>query len=925
MENRTVEILKIEFDATDAIKATTELRSARQKLREENKSLSGDLEKNSVKIEQNNAKIKLLTTEISRNEKQTQLLAQANVAAAGSYEQLLREQQLAEIELKNTAGLLERNANGTIKFTQAYFDASKRVDDAKQALLTFNAGISQGNTNVGNYGNTLQGLRERLNALRSEIQTTDVGSDRFKEASDEAANLGLQIGQLEGKLDEFGNKEPKNPAKKAFEDGLSTAVTFTSAINLLNQVIDDGTPTAEALAKATQGMAIAQSIANIAKEKGAVLDTLALVKTKALGVAQLTYSGIQRLVTALTVQFGVTATAAWAAATLGISVLITGIVALVANFKAVKQAVTDFFGLTSESERASRELTNQLNKQAEASERSAENAKTSGELINDQLEREIKLRKSLGQTTIDLEIRKQQEIKKTALIEGQALSARLAALFSIQNKTDEDRKRIKEVGEAIAAQTKVFKDAANEITVIENTEQTKQADNAKKAAEKASENKKKADDEAKENEKQYQERLADLKEKFILDDRQRLEKSFKDQLDSVRKGTADELKLREEIQKQQADALAKFDKEAADKKTQKELDDKLKSINDQIALDDILRQNELDQADLSIKNEEEKNLKKAEINLRYLQLQLANVQALADADGQRSDIELANIEKAKNAIEKAQGDIVKLQETDPPKTIGELFGVDPEGAEIIDKGIAQFQQSLGNVIEIIKKRYAAELENIEEARDAEIESIKQSELSEEEKSAKIDGLNRTVAQRKYELQVKQFNADKALQLSNAIISSATAVIKTFAELGPIAGPIGAAIVGGISAAQIAIIAAQKAPAPPKFATGVVGLNGPGNATSDSIPAMLSNGESVITASGTRFAETFYPGLLNFLNTKNKFADGVVNFQQPLGQSANISIASELRAAIQDLTIVTKVSDIEKATFDRQSVRTVGVI
>lgn len=919
MANETTEILKIVFDASDAIKKTADLKQQRDALKQTNKDLAKAEGDNTTAIEQNNAAIKALNTQISRQEKQTQLLVQANIAAAGSYEQLLREQQLAEIELKNTANLLERNADGTIKFTKAYFDASKRVDEAKQAILTFNAGISTGSQNVGNYGNTLQGMRERLAALRSEIQTTDVGSQRFKDASDEAANLSLQIDQITGKVDEFGNKEPKNPAKKAFEDGLSTAVTLTSAINLLNQVIDDGTPTAEALAKATQGMAIAQSIANIAKEKGAVLDTLALVKTKALGVAQLTYSGIQRLVTALTVQFGVTATAAWAAATLGISALITGIVALVANFKAVSQAVTDFFGLTSESERASRALTEQLNKQAEAAERSAEAAKISGEAIVNQIDREIKLRKSLGQSTIDLEIRKQQEIKKTALEESKALQARLASLNNIKQKTDEDIEKIREVGAALRAQTKVIKDASNEITVIQNTEETKRAEKAKAEQEKAAEKRKQANEKAKEEEKRYREQIATLSDQFLLNDRQKLEKSFTDKLNTIRKGTKKELELRAAIQKQQAEALEKFDKDAADKKAKEELDLKLKSINDQIALDDVLRQNELDQADLSIKNEEEKNLKKAEINLRYLQQQLANVQALADADGKRSDIEIANIEKAKNAIAKAQADIVQLQTAQPPKTIGELFGVDPEGAKKIDEGIQFAQQSLSNLVGIIKERYAQQITDIEETRDAEIESIKASGLSEEEKSAKIEELNKRVAQRKYELQVKQFNAEKALNLTNAIIAGATAVIKALPNV------VFAGITAGLAAAQIAIISAQKPPAPPKFATGVVGLQGAGNSTSDSIPAMLSNGESVITASGTRFAETFYPGLLNFLNTKNKFADGVVSFQQPLGQSANISIASELRAAIQDLTIVTKVSDIEKATFDRQSVRTVGVI
>jgi len=150
MANETTEILRIVFEADEAIKKTADLKKQRDQLKQTNRELQQSEGDNSVAIEKNTAVIKALDQTIRNNEKQTQLLIKANTAAAGSYEQLLREQQLAEIELKNTANLLERNADGTIRFTQAYFDASKRVDDTKQAILLFNGGISQGAQNVGN-------------------------------------------------------------------------------------------------------------------------------------------------------------------------------------------------------------------------------------------------------------------------------------------------------------------------------------------------------------------------------------------------------------------------------------------------------------------------------------------------------------------------------------------------------------------------------------------------------------------------------------------------------------------------------------------------------------------------------------------------------------------------------------------------------
>lgn len=65
-------------------------------------------------------------------------------------------------------------------------------------------------------------------------------------------------------------------------------------------------------------------------------------------------------------------------------------------------------------------------------------------------------------------------------------------------------------------------------------------------------------------------------------------------------------------------------------------------------------------------------------------------------------------------------------------------------------------------------------------------------------------------------------------------------------LGPIAGPIAAGVLTG----TLQLLIGQ-AKASLGFKDGVVDLEGPGSETSDSIPAWLSKGESVITAAGTR--------------------------------------------------------------------------
>jgi hypothetical protein len=400
--------------------------------------------------------------------------------------------------------------------------------------------------------------------------------------------------------------------------------------------------------------------------------------------------------------------------------------------------------------------------------------------------------------------------------------------------------------------------------------------------------------------------------------------SLQNRLKTFELGFVDrEAKLREQgfkevdITRIKNDGIKKIEEQFA----KEQLDIQIKSINEQAALNDTLLQNELAAVDNSIASEQEKATRKAEINLKYLELQLKNVETLANLDGQVTAQELANIEKVKNAIIAAQNDIKQSQRDEPPKSLGELFGATPEEAEKIDNAIAFIQESLNNVADIINERYQREIDGINQVRDAQIAEVENSTLNEEEKKTKIAQINQKAAREAYALQVKQFNADKALNITTAIVNTAQAVLKGFISLGPIGAVLGAAI----GAAQIAIIAAQKAPPPPKFATGVVGLDGPGNETSDSIPAYLSKGESVITARGTKFAQSNYPGLLEFLNTRNKFADGVVNFSNSPTPSAIPNVGEQVRAALQDLTIVTKVTDIEKAAASRNEVRTVGVI
>jgi hypothetical protein len=91
---------------------------------------------------------------------------------------------------------------------------------------------------------------------------------------------------------------------------------------------------------------------------------------------------------------------------------------------------------------------------------------------------------------------------------------------------------------------------------------------------------------------------------------------------------------------------------------------------------------------------------------------------------------------------------------------------------------------------------------------------------------------------------KNARQQKSAAIFDIILSTAQAIMKAL-SLGNVPASVAAGVAGAI---QLGV--AVNAPVP-AFAEGVVGLNGDGTETSDSILARLSKGESVITAKGTR--------------------------------------------------------------------------
>ncbi len=98
---------------------------------------------------------------------------------------------------------------------------------------------------------------------------------------------------------------------------------------------------------------------------------------------------------------------------------------------------------------------------------------------------------------------------------------------------------------------------------------------------------------------------------------------------------------------------------------------------------------------------------------------------------------------------------------------------------------------------------------------------------EQEYLAKKEALEKEAAQKRYEVELAQWKNTQAFAIVSAVIQGAVAIMTGFSQLGPIGGAIAAAVIAGILAVQIALIATQVPPPPPELAEGGIVMPRPG--------------------------------------------------------------------------------------------------
>lgn len=123
---------------------------------------------------------------------------------------------------------------------------------------------------------------------------------------------------------------------------------------------------------------------------------------------------------------------------------------------------------------------------------------------------------------------------------------------------------------------------------------------------------------------------------------------------------------------------------------------------------------------------------------------------------------------------------------------------------------AQLQQNLN------QKELATYTKNQEQQKQALLTRLNQGYISQAQYQKELKKLEEEAQAKKKELAVKQFQAQKAMNMMSIVANTATGIMRAYSDAGPIAGSVFAAIVGAMGAVQLGIVATQQ---PPSYARG----------------------------------------------------------------------------------------------------------
>ena len=729
--------------------------------------------------------------------------------------------------VKKSLDQLGKQIEQTRKYLKAAPEGSKQFESLTKILNNQEQAFELLNNQIQKTDNSSKSLKAQLREMKQRLGELDEGSDEFIKLQQEAGKLQDKIGDLNSRVKAFASDTANLDA--AIEGVSVVAASFGAvqgSMAALGIESDNVEKTLTKLAGITTLLNSLQTIQNALQKESALRTILTDKATKGLAITQSFLTKTFNLSSAAAKGFGKAIMAT------GIGALVVGLTLLIGNFDKVYKyivkvipalegfgntvknffgAVTDFFGFTTEAQR----------KNEAQIKKTRDEHKAAIDAINNDLDKNSFKYTEVEKKKKEAEVKYLQERNKIQTAAGLTEEQRLKFRIANYNKF-------------VQAQADIDKEEEEKQKAIREENYRKYKENLEK--------KQQALDDYRKRVKAIEETLEDGRIELMEDGLQKeiaiIKERVQDQLDALKieeeefrkskHATEQDLLKFKEREKQIieisdvdiANVEDKFRKEEKQKKLDaynESLDLQIKAIENEA----LLRKTNVEQ---TITNEKEKAVALLEIELDTSQKLLQILKDRALADNIISEDEKLQIEAAGIDIIRLMNDIknAKQEAADTPL-------ISEEAKEAFDVAAQGIQETISVISEAFKMSFDQQNKDLDAYTKNQIDSINESGLTELQKQRKIQKVEEEAAQKRYQLQVEEFNFNKGLQIAQAVISGAQAILSILAvpdfTFGVLSG-IRLGIAAAATAANVAIISAQQPPSPPQFYEG--GYTGDGN-------------------------------------------------------------------------------------------------
>lgn len=172
-------LVNVESNLDEYAQQAAEAKARVEELTEENKQLKESGTASAKEVEASNAALRNAQTEYKNAKKTVDQVVQANKAQKGSYEELYRQWQTAQTQLKLMGNAYTVNEKGVISLSKEYVNQSKVVANMKKSLDDFGRGVHDNRLNVGNYTDSIKAALGEMNMMPGALGQATSQVQRF--------------------------------------------------------------------------------------------------------------------------------------------------------------------------------------------------------------------------------------------------------------------------------------------------------------------------------------------------------------------------------------------------------------------------------------------------------------------------------------------------------------------------------------------------------------------------------------------------------------------------------------------------------------------------------------------------------------------------------------------------------------------------